>query len=75
MYWQPIVGAIIFGILTIVLGWISGFVIRQFHKSALPVDLPKECEKWNQHYFREHVFFLTGVLAYVVSFIAAKYVK
>lgn len=49
------------GIMTIIIGYVSGFVIGKFEK----IDLPEVCKSWNKNFTMEKTLFLTGFLVHV----------
>ena len=49
--------AIIFGIVVVLIGLILSMIF-----SFLKPELPKECEKWDEHYVMEIILFLTGFI-------------
>ena len=51
-----IVEAVVVGIMTVIFGNITGFLIGPLFK----VDLPKVCSSWNKFYTMEITLFLTG---------------
>lgn len=58
---QLLLEAIIVGIITVVLGYIVGFVTKPF----LEVSLPEACGEWNKNYVMEVNLFLIGFLAHL----------
>jgi cytosine/uracil/thiamine/allantoin permease len=60
--------AIIVGILTIIFGYLAGYMtmytIELYDKDVK--SLPQECKKWNKHNAMEISLFLTGFLLHVV---------
>ena len=50
--------AIVVGIMTVIFGNVSGFVVGSF----LKVNLPQICSTWNKFYTMEVSLFVTGVL-------------
>lgn len=71
MWYEPVIGAIIFGILTVLVGYVSGFLIKKLHNSTIPA----ECANWNKNFVMEKSLFVTGALVWLVSFGVNKYVK
>lgn len=69
MYYEPILGMILFGILTIVMGYVSHYIVAKIDKTATPA----ECADWNKHHVMEISLFITGALTWLVSFGVAKY--
>ena len=69
MWYDPIVGIIIFGILTLVFGYISGYILKHFNHSKIPA----ECVRWNDNHIMEKSLFLTGAMIWVASYMYAKY--
>jgi len=62
----PSMSAVIFGVLTVVLGHVSKSITRPW----LEVQLPEICQKWNDNKIFEISLFLTGVLTYIVFYFA-----
>ena len=69
MWYEPIVGMLIFGVITMLLGYASGFVIKKMNNSYIPI----ECSDWNKHHVMEKTLFVTGMLTWLVSYGFAKY--
>lgn len=61
-YVKSIIYAVLLGLLLIILGYISGFIIQKIEKT----QIPKGCEKWNENHVMEKSLFLTGVMTYIV---------
>ena len=55
------VEAVCVGIITVIFGNISGFIVAPF----LKVDLPEICSTWNKFYTMEVSLFLTGFLIHL----------
>ena len=53
--------AIVVGIVIVVIGSIVGFLITPIFK----VDLPKICDRFNEHHVMEICLFLTGFTAHL----------
>ena len=53
--------AVVVGIITVIFGNISGFLIGPLFK----VDLPEVCGTWNKFYTMEITLFVTGFLAHL----------
>tara|TARA_B100001142_G_C14134007_1_gene578007 strand:+ start:590 stop:832 length:243 start_codon:yes stop_codon:yes gene_type:complete len=53
--------AALLGILTVIFGNISGFIVAPL----LKVDLPEICSTWNKFYTMEVTLFLTGFLIHL----------
>lgn len=71
MWYEPIVGIIVFGVLTILFGYVSGFIMKKFDNSKIPV----ECAEWNNNHIMEKSLFVTGALTWLFSYAYTKYVK
>jgi hypothetical protein len=50
--------AIITGLLVVLFGYLSSFLVRPFFK----VDLPEICKTWNKNHVMEASLFVTGFL-------------
>lgn len=50
------------GLLTVVAGYISSFIIRPYFK----VDLPEICKEWNKNHLMEASLFATGFLLHLL---------
>jgi hypothetical protein len=55
---EAIIEAIIIGIILILLGWVSVYLVPTYFK----IELPDECKKWNDKHAMEISLFLVGVL-------------
>lgn len=53
--------AVVVGIMTVIFGNVSGFVVGSF----LKVNLPQICSTWNKFYTMEVSLFITGVLIHL----------
>ena len=69
MWYEPVYGAILFGIITIIIGHVSGFLVHKLHKSTIP----PECADWNKNHIMEKTLFLTGAITWLISFMYAKW--
>ena len=69
MWYEPIVGAILFGIITIIVGYVSGYIIKKFDNSKVP----EECAEWNKNHIMKKSLFITGALTWLLSFGYTKY--
>lgn len=64
--------SIIFGLIVLVIGNISGFFIGRFFS----VDLPSVCKKWNKNHIMELTLFITGMSSFLIyDIIPKKYLK
>lgn len=52
-----------FGILTVIIGNIIGFLVSLL----LSADLPEVCKDWNKYYAMEVSLFMTGVILYLLT--------
>tara|TARA_B100000963_G_C22633171_1_gene676082 strand:+ start:65 stop:307 length:243 start_codon:yes stop_codon:yes gene_type:complete len=59
---QIIIEAIVVGIITVIIGNISGLLVA----SVLKVNLPEICKDWNKYYTMEITLFLTGFLIHLL---------
>jgi hypothetical protein len=59
-----LIGVVLFGVLTIILGYVSGFIMKQFNGSKVPA----ECADWNKNHIMEKSLFITGMLVYLTSY-------
>ena len=57
-----ILNSVLFGIASIIIGNIVGFVVGYF----LSIDLPKVCKTWNKNYIMEISLFFTGMITFLV---------
>ena len=53
--------AIFVGLLVLMVGYISSFLLKPF----LRVTLPDECKRWNQKYLMQISLFTTGFLLHI----------
>lgn len=60
---KALVCATIFGVLTVLVGYFSGFVMNQMKNSKLP----EECADWNKNFIMEKSLFLTGFLTWLIA--------
>lgn len=56
-----LIEAIFVGIITVILGYVAGYIVNQLEKKETP-DL---CKNWNENYVMEKSLFLTGFLVHV----------
>jgi hypothetical protein len=70
MWFEPVFGAILFGVITVLVGYVSGFVVSKMNNS----EVPEECKNWNKNYVMEKSLFITGALTWLISFAYMKYV-
>jgi len=62
---------IVYGIVTIMMSYLVGFIIKPFFTMKLnPV-----CKDWNKKHVMEYSLFLTGVLTFLLFMIINKYLK
>ena len=52
--------AIVVGIMTILVGYIAGFIMSY----GMPIQ--QECKNWNKNYVMEKSLFLTGFLIHII---------
>lgn len=57
-----IVEALIVGIVVVIVGSATGYIVGKFND----VDLPKVCKKWNKNHVMEISLFITGVLSHFI---------
>lgn len=55
--------AVIVGIMTVLIGYISGYIVHQIYPTNF---LPNVCSTWNKYYVMEKTLFLTGVLVHLI---------
>lgn len=60
--------SIIFGLIVLVIGNISGFFIGR----SFSVDLPAVCKKWNKNHIMEITLFITGMISFLLYDIIPK---
>ena len=60
--YQLIIEAVVVGIITVIIGNVSGLLVG----SLLKVDLPELCKDWNKYYTMEISLFLTGFLIHLL---------
>ena len=60
--YQIIIEAIVVGIITVIIGNVSGLLVA----SMLKVNLPEICKDWNKYYTMEITLFLTGFLIHIL---------
>jgi len=56
-----ILTSVLFGIASIIIGNIVGFIVGYF----LSIDLPKVCKTWNKNYIMEISLFFTGMITFL----------
>jgi len=56
-----ILNSVLFGIASIIIGNIVGFIVGYF----LSIDLPKVCKTWNKNYIMEISLFFTGMITFL----------
>ena len=61
--WNEFIKMIIVGFITVLLGYVAGFIVGIFNK----IKLPEVCKSWNRNYVMEQTLFLTGMLIYVIT--------
>ena len=59
-YYQLIIEALVVGVIVVVVGTFSGFVISKFIVS----DMPPVCKDWNKNFVMELSLFFTGVITH-----------
>jgi hypothetical protein len=57
-----IIESIAVGIITVIIGTLSGLLIGRLFSS----DLPKVCKTWNKNHVMELSLFFTGVLVHIM---------
>lgn len=68
MLFEIIIGMVLFGIITIVLGYVSGFILGRFEHTKIPVI----CADWNKNHIMEKSLFITGALSWLFSYTFSK---
>lgn len=61
-YTKLIIEAIFVGVITVLVGYVAGYIVGRFEGR----DLPQECKNWNQNYVMEKSLFLTGFIVHVL---------
>lgn len=69
MNFEPIIGSIILGLLTIVIGFGSFNIVKRFERTKIPSD----SANWNKNHVMEISLFITGCLIWIVSYALSKY--
>jgi hypothetical protein len=69
MWYEPVIGAILFGVITVLIGYVSGFLIKKLENSQIPA----ECADWNKNHVMEKSLFVTGALTWLLSYGFSKY--
>ncbi len=64
MSYKPVVGALVFAVVTVLVGALVGFVL----KTLKPVEIPAECRNWNKHHIMEITLFITGAIVWLISY-------
>jgi hypothetical protein len=62
---EYIIPALIYGIIAVVVGTISGFIAKMFAM----VELPDACKEWNSKYVMQWSLFITGILMFFTIFV------
>ena len=70
MFIHHLTYAIIFGLLTVIIGYSSKLLVHPF----LDISLPDVCSRWNENHVMELSLFITGFLLYIVVCIGRKYI-
>lgn len=70
MWYEPVIGMLHVGVLAIICGYMSGFILKQFDNSKIP----SECTDWNKNHIMEKSLFITGALIWLFSYGYTKYV-
>lgn len=70
MWYKLIMEVILFGFITVLIGYIAGFLIKKFENSSIP----KECADWNKNRVMEKSLFITGILSWFVMHGFEKYI-
>jgi hypothetical protein len=62
-YLSILIEAIVVGLITIIVGYIAGYIIHNIY----PTDfLPNICKTWNKYNVMEKTLFLTGFLIHLI---------
>jgi hypothetical protein len=64
-------GILFFGILTILVGYVAGFIVAKINKPNLSPECA-DCKDWNKNYVMEITLFLTGAIIWLISYSIAK---
>lgn len=70
MWYEPVFGAILFGIITVIVGYAAGFIVKKLQRSAVP----ESCADWNKNRVMEKSLFLTGAVVWLLSFGYSKWI-
>jgi len=65
-----IVGVIMFGVLSVLIGYVTGFVMKRFNGSKIP----QECADWNKNKIMEKSLFVNGMLLYLFSYAYTEFI-
>lgn len=57
-----IIEAIIVGVVVVIVGTASGYIVGKFNN----IDLPTVCKRWNKNHVMEISLFITGVLSHFI---------
>ena len=61
-YYQLIIEALVVGVIVVLVGTFSGFVISKF----IVNDMPPVCKDWNKNFIMELSLFFTGVVTHIL---------
>lgn len=69
MYMIAFVIALIAGILAVVFGYVSSYIVEKMHISKVP----PECADWNKEHVMEKALFIDGFIVCLVMVYAIRY--
>lgn len=71
---EIIIGVFIFGILTVIVGYVSGFIVGKLNQRYISKDCIN-CKDWNKNHVMEITLFLTGAIVWLISFYISRIPK
>lgn len=69
MWTKQILAAILFGIVSVIVGYIISWITH----GIAGVDVPADCKDWNKHHVMELTLMLTGITTYYLYVMSAQY--